>query len=445
MTKQTKKLIINISVIVALTAITVTVLLLSYRELNFKNIWNFLVKSKAWCIALAFVCMLLFIVFEGVALFVIARRLGHKAKMKGALAYSSADVYYSAITPSASGGQPASMFYMVRDGMSGGVAGFSLVFNLMAYTAAIIVMGIFAFIVRPGIFGALGSGFAQTLVILGFVLQALLLAFFVVCIMWVKAILKMGNGIITLLNKIRIIKKPDKWRNKWKSSVEKYSACRDIIKSHPGLFIEALFYNLLQRVSQTLIPCFVCYAASDSASFLDLFVMQTMVLLGYNMIPLPGGVGAYEYMYLNTFCIAYEESFILSAMMVSRVISYYACMIVSGVYTLVYHSVGMRGKTPPDENETLAAEWQRHMYTEGEIMCGEDSSQSVEVQTYSEGENPDGDFAAADDPDAAPDSEGGAFVPDTPLPEEHEDEEGQSVTDTAEQDNEPDDGGKHGE
>ncbi len=376
-------MIINISVLVVLTGITLLILFLSYRELDFAEIWATFKRSKGWSIVAAFGCMLLFILFEALALLIITRRLGHKTKFRAALAYSASDTYYSAITPSASGGQPASMYYMVRDGMSGGVAGFSLVLNLLAYTAAAIIMGLFAFIVRPGMFGLVDGWAAQTLIIVGFVIQVVVLGFFFMCIMWSKAILKLGNGAISLLKKIHIIKHVDKWREKWKGGVDKYSASRHIIREHPMLFFWALLLNLAQRVAQNLIPCFVCYAMSDAASFLDIFVMQTFVLLGYNMIPLPGGVGAYEFVYLNTYSIYYPDSFILSVMMISRLISYYACIVVSGIYTFVYHSVGLKSKRKPETDKL--GDWQYSMYSEGEEWC-------VGEQTpmyYTEGETSD--------------------------------------------------------
>lgn len=394
MTKKTRKLIINITVLVALTGVTFLILWLSYRgdNIDFNKIWAMLKNSKAWCIVAAIACMLLFIFFEGLALFVITRWLGHKTKMAGAIAYSASDTYYSALTPSASGGQPASMYYMVRDGMSGGVAGFSLVFNLMAYTAAIIIMGVFAFAVRPEIFGLIGarSWGAQAFIIFGFVIQCIVLGFFIMCIFWSKAILKMGNGAISLLHKIHIIKHEDKWREKWKAGVDKYRMSRDIIKQHPLLFLWALLLNLAQRVSQTFIPCFVCYAMADHANFLDIFVMQTFVLLGYNMIPSPGGTGAYEFMYLSTYGIAFDKEFILTAMVISRIISYYLCIIVSGLYTLIYHSVGLRGKPKP-EKEPRLENWQFYMYSEGEEWCS-----GVRTMRYTEGEPPRADLEEYD-------------------------------------------------
>lgn len=353
LSKNAKKTILNIAILLVLIGVTLTVLLLSYRELNFENIFEFLRSSNVWYIIAAVLCMILSIVFEGMALFVIARRLGHKSKIHQSIAYSSADAYYSSITPSASGGQPASLVYMVRDGMSGSLAGFSLVLNLVAYTMAIIILGIFSFIARPEFFSDLGSGLAKVLVILGFVLQGLLLTFFLMCVFWRKMLVKSGNGVIKLFAKMHITRNEEKWRGKWLSIIDKYSANRDIIKAHPLMFLEALFFNLCQRIARNLIPCFVCFAVSQEASFLDLFCMQIFVLMGYNSVPIPGGVGAFELMYLQTYSIFFDEKFILSSMMVTRVISYYLYMLFSGVYTLTYHVLGIKkGGTPPTDGAT---------------------------------------------------------------------------------------------
>lgn len=355
LSKTAKKTLINTIVLVVLIAVTLIVLLLSYRELNFANIMEFLRSADWWWIAAAILCMLAFIAIEGFALWLIVRTLGYKGKLHQAMVYSAADVYYSAITPSASGGQPASLYYMRRDGMESGLGGFSLMLYLLAYTAAIFIMGAFALIARPQYYFQLSGGLSQTLVILGAVVQVLLTAFFVICILWSKLLVKTGCGLISLLAKIRIVKRPDKWRERWVAVVEKYSASRGVLKSYPWLIVVIVFLALAQRVAQTLIPCFVCYSVSHNASFIDLFCLQVYVLLGYVSIPLPGGVGAYEIMFLQTYGIFFTEKFILSAMMVSRVISYYLSMIVSGAFTLTYHILGLKQPAEaPTETEGAA-------------------------------------------------------------------------------------------
>lgn len=339
--KRVRKQILNILFLALLVGITLIILVTSNRELNFQNIKDFIHGCNPWLLAAAFVCMLLFIAFEGGSLHLICRRLGYKNKFFSSMAYASADVYYSALTPSASGGQPASAYYMVKDGIDAGTTSFALVFNLVAYTAAIFVIGLTAFILRPHMFPHFGF-FVKFLVVLGLALQSLLLGFFIACMCCHKAVLKAGNAVIGLLVRIGIVKNAEKWRGKLSEAVEKYHSGFLEIKKHKTLFLQALVLNVAQRVSQAFVTCFVCTAAYPSASFAELFAMQAFVLIGYNSVPLPGGVGAFEYLYLNIYCLRFENAFILSAMMVTRVISYYISILISGAFTLGYHVAVMK-------------------------------------------------------------------------------------------------------
>lgn len=346
LSKRAKKQIINIAFLVALIGVTLAVLFAS-QDINLHDVGMFLHGCNPWYIAAAFGGLLGFILFEAVSLHIIVAKLGHKPKVASSIAYSASDLYYSAMTPSASGGQPASAYYMMRDGINGGTAGFSVLFNIIAYTVATILVGLFGVFACPQMFGQIGHWLAQVLVVLGFVIHLLLLGILLLCLFRARVILRIGNFGISLLSKMHIVKKTDKWRNKLDGVVTKYRACRGVLKKHPMLFVNALLLNIAQRVSQTLIPCFVIIASPNSAkynvSFLELFCMQSLVMIGYNGMPLPGGTGVYEYLYPNIFGIGYTDlKFVLAAMMVSRAISYYICMIVTGLYTLAYHAIGLK-------------------------------------------------------------------------------------------------------
>ena len=345
--KNAKKQIFHVVFLVVLVAVTLVVLFTSNKELNFESIGNFLKSCDyRWMIAVAG-AMILSVVFEGLSLHFILRGLGARPKLHSSLAYATADVYYSAITPSASGGQPASAYYMVKDGIGAGKASFALVFNLVAYTASIIIIGTAALILRPEYFGQINNWLANVLIILGFVLQAVLLLFFFGCMFWGKAVLKIGNWIIKLLTKIRIVKRPEKWQTKLANEVAKYKECLYALKEHPLLSVINLLFNLGQRISAICISCFVILAAVPEPSFdlfIDLFAMQALVIIGYNTIPLPGGVGAFEFLYVYVYGIGFERALILAALMVTRTFSYYLRMTLSGVYTLGYHVRQMRRK-----------------------------------------------------------------------------------------------------
>ncbi len=393
MTKKTRNLLLNLAFVAVLVAVTLVVLFVNHKELNFSEIADYFNNSNPVWIVGAFACMLLFIIFEGISIFLVNRFFGHKTKLISAIAYSSADTFYSAVTPTAAGGQPAAVYYMARDGMSAGKASFGMLFNTICYTGAIFVVGIIALCINPTLFGGIDAVFAQVLVIAGAVIQAGLMGLYIGCMFFGKAILKIGNGLITFLNKIKIIKNTEKWRNRIEEEVTKYSESRHVLKDKPAVYVTTLLFNILQRVSQTLIPCFVCLAIDPNAPFLEIFALQALVLFGYNSIPLPGGVGAYEYLFIHIYGQMYDKAFILLALMISRLFSYYFNMLVSGVVTLVYHMVKVK-KVPAAEGNEVVPDGEEEVAPDGEDGEGEQPAEdgaAVEAETCAQASEKDGE------------------------------------------------------
>ena len=144
-----KKQILNIGIVIALTVVVFSVILLNNEDFSFSVFFNYIKSLNIYYLCGAFVCMLLFILFEGFSLKIILKNLGYRSKFREAIIYSASDIYYSAITPSATGGQPASVYYMNKDGVPVSVATAAVTFNIFMYTASIIVIGLFAIIVNP--------------------------------------------------------------------------------------------------------------------------------------------------------------------------------------------------------------------------------------------------------------------------------------------------------
>ncbi len=382
--RSIKKQLLNIAFLLLLIVLTLVVLFKSNSELNFQNIGKFISESNKWLLFAAVCCMFLATACEGFSLYIISRRFGHKCKIGSAMVYSAADIYYSAITPSASGGQPASAYYMVKDGMSVGTASFTLVFNLIAYTAALVILGIIAIFIRPHMLSQF-EFFPQFLIIIGLVVQTILLAFFLACLFCHRVVLKAGNGIITFLNKIKLIKNTEKWRTKLLNETTKYSDCLKVIRKHKLLFLEALIVNMGQRVFRVLISCFVCLAADPNAPFWDVFVLQSFLIVGYTSVPLPGGVGVFEYLYLKLYTIAFDSQFIALSMMIVRTITYYLSMIVTGLLTLGYHIYIMRRKpvVAPENNDGADGDGGENV-AQSEESGESDGAENPEIREISE-------------------------------------------------------------
>ncbi|MBR6727831.1 MAG: flippase-like domain-containing protein [Clostridia bacterium] len=338
MKKSHVKQILNIGFVVLLALLTFILIKNNSDGLTWDAVVSFFSSCNPWMIVGAVGCLLIFIVFEGLALHLILRKFGQKPRLHQSLAYSTSDIYYSTITPSATGGQPASAFYMVRDGVSGGVAGFALVFNLVCYTGSVLLIGAVALIYNFNEF--LGYEFwPKFLILLGLGMQIFLLIFFISCMIFHGAVLRVGNGLVGLLHKMHIIKNKEKWLGKVKNVVEKYKTSFESIKHHKGLMVQVFLCNLIQRAANIAITAFVCVSVSD-LGFLELFMMQTLVTLGYNSFPLPGGSGAFEILFSSIYFGAFAAGVGDIPMVMTRVITYYLAMILCAIYTIVYHMVG---------------------------------------------------------------------------------------------------------
>lgn len=351
MNKKVRKHLFNILFVLVLLGLTVFILIKSNKELSWADVRAFFSNCNPAYIVLAVCGMLVFLLAEAWSLKNIAKKFGYQTKFVSAFAYSSADAYYSALTPSATGGQPASAYYMVKDGIDAGSTTFILVFNLLGYTAAIFVLGVAAFVIS--LFTSTGgwafldfSVLSKVFIIVGVVMQVFLIWLFVACLKHPGAVLKTGGALIALLAKLKFSKKPEILREKLSAMVEKYRYCGAQIKKHRNLFLQTLLFNVLQRGAQVAITAFVFKAAKPQTDMLHVFALQCFVLLGYNSMPLPGGSGVFELLYLNVFSTVafFDKPFLVVAVMVTRVISYYGCLIFSGIFTLVYHVSQNGGK-----------------------------------------------------------------------------------------------------
>ena len=204
-----KKQVLNIGSVVLLTVIVFAIILLNNKDFSFKNFFDYIKSLNIFYVIGALSCMILFILFEGLSLKLILKKLGYKSKFREAMIYSTSDIYYSAITPSATGGQPASVYYMNKDGIPVSAATAAVTFNIFMYTASIMLIALFAFVVKPSYFLHFDLIY-KILIIAGLIVQGAILTFFFL-LMKKPAILKaLANAVFKLLHKIRVVKDIDK-------------------------------------------------------------------------------------------------------------------------------------------------------------------------------------------------------------------------------------------
>lgn len=285
--------------------------------------------ASLWGLILASIGTLGFIWFEGEALRVIVRHMGYPTNRTQGFVYAAADVYFSAITPSASGGQPASAFFMMQDKIPGTAVMTALLLNLIMYTLAIITIGIADILLFPGIFLNFNL-FCRILIIAGGLILTGLGILFYLLLKRQSLILAAGRGITGLLRKLHCRRLADRIERKLASSITKYGQCVAVVFNGKKMLRKVYLLNLCQRLSQIIVTLFSFSAIhGDLRKLPHLLATQIYVVLGSNCVPIPGGMGVTDYLMLNGYCrlMTHDEAFRLEIL--SRGLSFYICIIVS--------------------------------------------------------------------------------------------------------------------
>ncbi len=329
--------LLNIGIIIAILVLTLIVL--------FNNIFDTkldlskLEVFRWWWLPLGALFMVLSMLCEAKNLSMILKKIGHNRSMKENIVYASSDLYFSAITPSASGGQPAAAYYMTKSGIPLSQSSAILVLNVTIYTVGLIVVSLIAFIARPDFYAAFDPA-AKVCVWLGIGFHALLAT---VCFLFMfsrKIVMIAGTLVIRLLSVLRIFKNKEEKLESFRASIETYRDCVSIIRGNPALIIKLLVNAVMQRLFLMPITYLAFLALGVEAGFFDILFMQMYCTVGASAIPLPGAVGISESLHMfmfEPFFASAQDPLLAFSMILSRSVSGYLSIIVCGCITMTYH------------------------------------------------------------------------------------------------------------
>ena len=135
-----------------------------------------------------------------------------------------------------------------------------------------------------------------------------------------------------------ILKKKEERLEKLQNSMIEYHKAAAIIQGHRIFIFRMFVVTLIQRLIHFSITYLVYRAMGLSAlGFIDVVALQSVISISVDMLPLPGGMGISEGLFLNIFKKIFIGGLLYPAMLLSRGISYYALVLISAVMTGVAH------------------------------------------------------------------------------------------------------------
>ena len=307
------------------------------RDISWSMLMDTLRKVNPIFIPLGFALMVCFVACEAINIRMILRQVGMRVPFFRCLRYSFVGFYFSSITPSASGGQPAQAYYMNKEGIPVSLSSLTLLVIVAIYQLVMMIYALVCFIWKFEFVsgGVQGIGF---LVIFGFIFNSCLF-FFIVATIFSKKWLRKGiMACAGFLHRVHILKdlaKVEKWLDR---QIREYQEGAAFIRRNPKVLGKVLLVTVVQLSCQFLVP-YCVYLAFGLRQYgpMDLIAVQALLNVAVVALPLPGAVGATEGSFLLVYKLFFSQTQILPAMLLSRGISFYGFVVISGIVSFAVH------------------------------------------------------------------------------------------------------------
>lgn len=281
------------------------------------------------------ICLVvIFIWCESIIIWYMMRSFQIYLKKRICFLFSSVGFFFSCITPSATGGQPMQIYYMKKEKIPIPVSTVILMIVTITYKLVLVVIGMGVLVFGQDF---LHQYLEEILPVyyLGLGLNIFCVTFMIVLVfhpVFAENILIIGRE---WMEKLRLIKRKEERIRKIRDSMEVYRSTAAYLGTHKQVIFNVIVITFLQRIALFAVTWFVYMAFHLSGtSMWDVVLLQAVISVSVDMLPLPGGMGISEKLFLTIFVPVFGD-LLLSAMVLSRGLGYYTQLLISALFTVV--------------------------------------------------------------------------------------------------------------
>lgn len=332
--KKNKKSIFQIAFLVVLMAFTFFML---FKDQELGTIWETILRVKKRYIWLGIGLVIIYVCSESVIIHYMMHSLNKKVPLRQCIKYSFIGFFYSCITPSATGGQPAQIYYMSKDKIEVPVSTLVLMIVTITYKFVLVVVGLGVILFfRP----LIDTYMSQTrfFLDLGVLLNVGCVLLMYILIFKPKLTKKLMHLGLRLLEKSRILKHKEERTQKLSNFMDKYKESAYYFRDHKLVVFNVILISFFQRFCLFFVTYLIYLAFGFSGhSAFEIVILQATISVAVDMLPLPGGMGISEGLFLSLYKPIFGPAYVLSGMLLSRGISYYALLVISALVTIYAH------------------------------------------------------------------------------------------------------------
>ena len=241
--------------------------------------------------------------------------------------------FFNAVTPFSTGGQPFQVYVLKKNKLTLSEGTNVVIQESIIHQIAIIIVGFLTIIINQIFKICPIDGIIFVLLIVGF-LANLLVLFLLFVVSYGKKIDKLLIGwVVNLLTFFKIVKDKEKQTKKLNKSIENFNVNARLLISNKKKFIKLILLNCLAFMCLYIVPLTVLFSLGNYNSFdgVTAIVLVSFVSIISSYVPLPGGIGGQEYLFVTLFGFYLQKPLLSTLMLLWRFITYYLPMIVGAI------------------------------------------------------------------------------------------------------------------
>ena len=327
-----KKMIVNTVFLVAIFALTI------YGVFHGEDLGAMMEAMRRadvrWLLP-GLLCVVFFIWGESIIIWYMMHSFQIPVKRRTCFLFSSVGFFFSCITPSATGGQPAQIYYMKKEKIPIPVSTLVLMIVTITYKMVLVVIGLGLMIfgrgfIRTHMYNIRHIFYLGTGLNVFCVASMLLLVFHPVL---ARSILVKG---MELLEKMHLMRYKSTRIEKLNASMDQYHTTAVYLKDHIMVLVNVFAITLFQRFALFTATWFVykAFGLSGTNAFV-IILLQSVISVSVDMLPLPGGMGISEKLFSMIFEPVFGSALLIPGMILSRGLGYYTELLISAIFTIV--------------------------------------------------------------------------------------------------------------
>lgn len=345
-----KKIRINGKVIFNVAVVAISIYLVIYFFVSENGMIDLLSTPDSfnvWWIIAALVVFDLNIIIDTLVTLIFLRTQYKSFRFYDSLKVAFVGVFFGAITPSNTGGQPMQLYLLSKMNVSVGFGSACMTQKFIVYQIVMTAVSVFSVIFRYEYFQAAFTNIWSTLfIILGFTVQLVMTALFLIVSFSRKTTSFLINLLEKLFKKLKFIKNSENKIKRINTEVEMFHDGNKALFTNAKILVITYLLVLLQILAILSVPYFV-YVSFDMpsvavangqtpATLFDVICIQSFVLFTSNLVPLPGASGGAELaftMYFGQFFIIGSINKIKPAILLWRFVTYYGAILISAPFS----------------------------------------------------------------------------------------------------------------